>query len=229
MSSKFLSFKLFIFNQDINPIPNERIREVINKLPDFLPQKQQKVEVEFNNNEFAQRVVDSFLLYSLDRKWVIDIQKQEIRIIYNHAYPEDKYSLKEFRDSACKYLSTINEIFGYQNYSRLGFIIESISNDASFIDNENIEDNLIEKTSRLVNRQNFNSISEEVNIVKETTYSKDLKIRVVQLDKVNVIPLANLEFTKIFDFNTQVELTDNRFSLNKTKEFLEEIETKSQT
>ena len=111
----------------------------------------------------------------------------------------------------------------------MGFIIESISNDASFIDNENIEDNLIEKTSRLVNRQNFNSISEEVNIVKETTYSKDLKIRVVQLDKVNVIPLANLEFTKIFDFNTQVELTDNRFSLNKTKEFLEEIETKSQT
>lgn len=229
MSSKFLSFKLFIFNQDINPIPNERIREVINKLPNFLPQKQQKVEVEFNNNEFAQRVVDSFLLYSLDRKWVIDIQKQEIRIIYNHAYPEDKYSLEEFRDSACMYLSTINEIFGYKNYSRLGFIIESISNDASFIDNENIEDNLIEKTSRLVNRQNFNSISEKVNIVKETTYSKDLKIRVVQLDKVNVIPLANLEFTKIFDFNTQVELTDNRFSLNKTKEFLEEIETKSQT
>ena len=84
MSSKFLSFKLFIFNQDINPIPNERIRDVINKLPNFLPQKQQKVEVEFNNNEFAQRVVDSFLLYSLDRKWVIDIQKQEIRIIYNH-------------------------------------------------------------------------------------------------------------------------------------------------
>ena len=127
------------------------------------------------------------------------------------------------------YLSTINEIFGYKNYSRLGFIIETISNDASFIDNENIEDNLIEKTSRLVNRQNFNSISEKVNIVEETTYSKDLKIRVVQLDKVNVIPLANLEFTKIFDFNTQVELTDNRFSLNKIKEFLEEIETKSQT
>ena len=108
-----LSYQFFIFNQKFRFLRPENLDDLsfIRTFDEYLPQINSGVEIQFDNDEVKQVKVESCDLRSIDKKWKISFQVNQILIMYNHLYPDDNFSILEFNNKVLGLIKKIGEKF----------------------------------------------------------------------------------------------------------------------
>jgi len=223
-----LSYQFFIFNQKFRFLRPENLDDLsfIRTFDEYLPQINSGVEIQFDNDEVKQVKVESCDLRSIDKKWKISFQVNQILIMYNHLYPDDNFSILEFNNKVLGLIKKIGEKFSFNSCNRLGFIQNSIESEKRKIDEfckENNQHTLLDKSVQKVYRIKphieLTGLEEEFNFLENTNFSLNSKLKTITNETHDVNGLHY-----IFDINTLTENLTPRFNLEHIELFLSNIE-----
>lgn len=221
MAQHFTSFKLLIWNHNLNDLTREEVYKIQKKLDGFLLQIKETISIEFKSNGApSPSKKENYIFISIDNKWVIEIQEDCIIFSYNHAYPDDEYSYEDFNNKVNQYIDELSHFFKLKAF-RLGSIIECIivCNQKELDDFKENED-IIRKSVRKMRKLKENSLSEPLNIVEEKVYDVNLALNSVHNSQPKHIENGYL---LSIDINTEFDNKIVRFENNQIKLFLQDV------
>jgi|GEM_PF-2308344 len=225
-----VSYQFFIFNQKFRSLHPEDSNDLdfIRTFEEYLPQINSGVEIQFDNNEVKQVKVESCDLRSIDKKWKICFQMNQILIMYNHAYPDDNFSILDFKNEVIKLIEKIKNKFLFDSCNRLGFIQSAIESKEERINEfckENDQntrillDKSVQKVYRITPRIELKGLEEKFNFLENTNFSENSKLKTITNETYDVNGLHYM-----YDINTLTENLTPRFNLEHIELFLSNIE-----
>jgi hypothetical protein len=201
---------------------DEKTMSLIKKFFDlnFIPQSTQEVNVEVNGTHLQQKVIDIVDLRSNDKRWSIEFRPSQISISYNHVYPNDEFSLNNFKDELSIFFPIIEDRFSFSACNRIGFVRKKTEDNlSSFLADSEIEvSKIIEKSQHIASKEFMSPLNEEVNHMKIKTFSQNAGIQTI--DKPPT-PFKGLYISD--DINTLASNLSPRFDQNHILAFVDSI------
>ncbi len=222
MKPKFILFQFVIRNNDLEVLDKEKfifLKEIFN---DFLSERKESAELTIKDNNPTIITKESYEFVSFDKKWVYGFQDKNIYITYNHQYPDDDFSLDNYKSSIMQKLEEITSKIFSKSYSRFGFVSESILSSENELKNFEIDyNNLLQKTITTIRENTRNALQEPIIIINKQTYSPNLKLDSVHLSDSS-IPLNDVIVMRN-ELNTLAEKLNSRFDNDSVQIFLDKV------